>query len=171
MSTKSGYKMSDPIIRLAVPGDELGIHTAHMRSIQEVCVKDHGEEEIRGWGFRELGTRWVDPIQKKDVWVIESAGIIQGFGYIRIWQEDQNTKAYLHALYLTPEILGKKFGSRLITLMLDRAKARGARVVELDSSISAYKFYKSFGFTDAGSVKKVDIGGYPVTAHPMRLEW
>jgi hypothetical protein len=48
---------STPIIRKAVPGEEQEIHKVHMRSIREVCVKDHGEEEIKGWGNRELGNR------------------------------------------------------------------------------------------------------------------
>ena len=33
-------------IRKARTGDENGIHESHMRSIREVCVHDHGEEEI-----------------------------------------------------------------------------------------------------------------------------
>jgi hypothetical protein len=61
--------MDDGLIRLARPGDEAAVHAAHMRSIREVCVKDHGEEEIRGWGFRDLGNRWVDAILRKEVWV------------------------------------------------------------------------------------------------------
>jgi hypothetical protein len=40
----------NPQIREAKPGDESLIHEAHMRSIREVCIKDHGEEEIHGWG-------------------------------------------------------------------------------------------------------------------------
>lgn len=135
------------------------------------CVKDHGEEEIRGWGFRELGNRWVDAIQRKEVWVVEMQGLIQGMGYIRIFEENGTTKAYLHALYLTPEVLGKKFGSRLMALMLEKAKASGANEIDLDSTITAHKFYKAFGFVDTGPMKRVDIGGYPVTAYPMRLEF
>jgi len=46
-------------IRPARSGDEPAIHEAHMRSVREVCVKDHGEEEIRGWGNRLLGDRWI----------------------------------------------------------------------------------------------------------------
>ncbi len=163
--------MDDRHVRLAKPGDEAAIHAAHMRSIREVCVKDHGEEEIRGWGFREQGNRWVDAILRKEVWVVEYQGSIQGMGYIRIFEENGASKAYLHALYLTPEVLGKKFGSRLMALMLERARTSGASGVDLDSTITAHEFYKAFGFVDTGSMKQVDIGGYPVTAYPMRLQF
>jgi hypothetical protein len=39
-------------IRRAKPGDAKAIHEAHMKSIQEVCSKDHSFEEISAWGNR-----------------------------------------------------------------------------------------------------------------------
>ena len=39
------------LIRQARFGDELGIHEAHMRSIREVCIHEHGPGEIKGWGY------------------------------------------------------------------------------------------------------------------------
>lgn len=163
--------MSNSTIRLAKPGEESAIHNAHMRSIREICVKDHGEEEIRGWGFRELGNRWVDAIQRNEVWVIEDEGLVKGIGYIRIFEENGTAKAYLHALYLTPEVTGKRLATRLMGLMLEKAKASGVQEITLDSSITAHDFYKRFGFVDSGSMRQVDIGGYPVTSYPMRLQF
>lgn len=166
-TSRKTARRSFPYIRLARPGDEPAIHHAHMRSIREVCVRDHGEEEIRGWGYRELGTRWIDAIRRNEVWVVEQGGVIQGLGYIRISSEDGVTEAYLHSLYLTPEALGRKLGARLMALMLEKAQSSGAKIIALDSTITAHEFYKRFGFVDAGPLKKVDIGGHPVTAFPM----
>jgi putative acetyltransferase len=163
--------MSDAFIRLARPEDDVAIHAAHTRSIREVCVKDHGEEEIRGWGYRELGNRWVLPIQRQEVWVVELNGIIQGVGYIQILDKNGMIRPCIHALYLTPELLGKKFGARLLTLMLEKAKSCGATGVELNSSITAHEFYKSFGFIDSAPVTRINFGGYPVTSYPMRLDF
>ena len=161
--------MDHPSIRLAKPGDEEGIHTAHMRSIREVCVRDHGQDEIRGWGFRELGDRWVDAIQRNEVWVVVAQEVICGVGYLHIFEENGMVQGHLHALYLTPEVLGKNFGSDLMKIMLDKAEAAGARKILLHSTITANDFYRRFGFIDSGPMKKVDIGGYPVTAYPMEL--
>jgi hypothetical protein len=36
---------SQPIIRKARPGEEAQLHEAHMRSIKEVCSRDHTAEE------------------------------------------------------------------------------------------------------------------------------
>ena len=63
--------MKEILIRKALPGEEKEIHEAHMRSIREVCVRDHGVEEIKGWGNRPLENRWVDAIKTELVWVIE----------------------------------------------------------------------------------------------------
>lgn len=88
-------------IRKARTGDENGIHESHMRSIREVCVHDHGEEEIRGWGYRERGTRWDDAVVKGDVWVVEHEGEIKGHACIRLKNEQE---AHIYGLYLTPEV-------------------------------------------------------------------
>ena len=49
--------MNNLIIRLARPGEEA---QAHIRSIREICIKDHGEEEVRGWetDLLETGGLW-----------------------------------------------------------------------------------------------------------------
>jgi hypothetical protein len=80
--------MPTPIIREARPGDEAGIHEAAMRSIREICVKDHGEEEVRGWGNRPLGNRWIGAILEGYVWVVEFENTIHGHGYITITEEN-----------------------------------------------------------------------------------
>lgn len=158
-------------IRFAKPGDEPAIHDAHMRSIREICVKDHGTEEIKGWGHRELGDRWTKEIQNGTVWVVERNGCIHGVGYIRFYVSDESIKlGYIHALYLTPEAHGRGLGLRLLEILVDRAKLERAKAVKLESSITAHNFYLKFGFKDSGSMQTLDVGGYPVTAFPMRYE-
>jgi GNAT superfamily N-acetyltransferase len=127
-------------IRHARSGDESGIHEAHMRSIREICVKDHGEEEIRGWGNRPLGNRWIAPIKDGFVWVVEGDDNIYGLAYIRICQENDESKAHLHGLFLTPEVIGKGFGFKLAELMMEKARSAGAKIVTLDSSVTAHDF-------------------------------
>lgn len=110
--------MSIPTIRRARPGDEAAIHEAHMRSIREICVKDHGEEEIRGWGYRQLGDRWVRAIQEDFVQVVELDGKIQGFGHLRVLEKEGAQVAHLHGLYLTPEVVGLGLGRKIAHEMI-----------------------------------------------------
>src|SRR5476649_2661415 len=156
-----------PHIREARLGDEKAIHESHMRSIREICVKDHGEDEIRGWGNRPLGNRWTNPIKDGFVWVIENAGNIYGHAYIRIFTENSEIKAHIHGLYLTPEVLHQGFGFRLAVLMLEKARNAGAKFVTLESSITAHDFYKRVGFSDSGPMKLQEIGGSLVRSFPM----
>jgi GNAT superfamily N-acetyltransferase len=159
----------EPFIRVGRPGDEAGIHESHMRSIREICVKDHGEEEIKGWGYRPLGTRWDEPLKTGHVWVIELDKVIQGSCYIRIFEEDAVPKAHIHCLYITPEVLGKGLGLKLARLMIAKAKESGAKSVTLESTITAHEFYKKLGFSDTGPIAQSIIGGYPVSNYPMVL--
>ena len=155
-------------IRTARPGDEAEIHESHMRSIREVCVIDHGEDEIRGWGYRDLEERWQEEIRNGCIWVVEDDKI-RGFGYLCFFSDVSQIHAYLHALYLTPEVIGKGLGRKLIEIMINQARDRGAKSIQLESSITAHKFYQSQGFKDRGPKQKIEIAGYPVTWFPMIL--
>jgi GNAT superfamily N-acetyltransferase len=156
-----------PQIRRAKSGDEPAIHEAHMRSIREICVKDHGEKEISGWGHRPLGDRWTEAINQWCVWVVEWEGSIYGHACLRLSGPDEAIRARILGLYLTPEVLHQGFGFSLANLMLEEARRAGAKSVTLDSSITAHDFYRRLGFVDAGPVKHEEIGGSFVTAFPM----
>lgn len=162
--------MSKAKIRLAVEGEEASIHESHMRSIREVCIKDHGEEEVKGWGFRPLTDRWIEAIKNEFVRVVEFDNKICGVGHLRtIRKENEEPYTYLHALYLTPEVLGFGVGKELAMLLIEESRRIGVKCMKLDSTITAYGFYKGLGFIDNGEKKKVEIGGYPVTCFPMIL--
>lgn len=163
--------MTAPLIRPAKPGDEKPIHEAHMRSIREVCVKDHGEDEVRGWGNRPLGTRWREPIKEGHVWVVEFQNEIHGHGYIKIYPDGGEVKAHIHGLYLTPEVLGQGLGYALAKLMIEKAKAAGAAFITLDSSLTAHAFYQRLGFLDVGPLSYGEIGGSRVSGYPMMLRF
>ena len=40
------------------------MHEAHLRSTREVCIRYHGEEEVKGWGNRPLGDRWQKQVRE-----------------------------------------------------------------------------------------------------------
>jgi GNAT superfamily N-acetyltransferase len=140
-----------------------------MRSIREVCVKDHGEDEVRGWGNRPLGNRWGEAIKNGEVWVVELDGQVFGQGFIRISHENGEAKAHIYGLYLTPEVLGQGIGFQLANILLDTAKKAGAKNVTLDSTITAHDFYRSLGFVDTGPMSQQELGGHTVRYFPMAL--
>ena len=143
-----------------------------MRSIREVCVRDHGEDEIRGWGNRPFGDRWTRPLLEEDVWVVESAsGAIGGYAHLRTFEKNGERRAHVFGLYLAPECLGHGLGGRLGALMLESARKFGAVRVTLESTLTAHGFYQKLGFRDVGPLSRVDIGGSLVRYYPMELRF
>lgn len=161
--------MSEAIIRRAEEKDMEGIHNAHMRSIREICVKDHGEKEISGWGYREFSNKWGNSIRDHYVWVVELNNEIHGHAFIRVFEKDSEKHAYIHGLYLTPEVVGIGIGKKLINLMLEAARNEKVKIIKLESTITAHDFYKSSGFKDVGPMEMHNIGGENVSCFPMSL--
>lgn len=164
--------MSAPaiLIREARPGEESAIHEAHMRSIREVCIREHGPEEVRGWGNRPLGDRWTEAILAREVLVAETQGRICGHGFMRRAEKEGRPHAYIHSFYLTPEVIGQGIGLRMLCMMLERAKAAGLEEVTLHSTLSAHEFYRNFGFVDQGPLQTQEVGGSLVRCFPMALD-
>jgi GNAT superfamily N-acetyltransferase len=157
------------MIRKAKKGDEASIHEAHMRSIREICIHDHGEEEVKGWGNRPLGNRWISEIENGHVWVVELKEAIEGVGCIQISDTEKGKIGYISHLYLTPVAAGKGYGAKLMKLMLDVASDAQVKVIALESSLTALNFYKKYGFKESGPLIKVELGPSMVRAFPMSL--
>lgn len=159
-------KESQLIIRKARPGEEAQLHEAHMRSIREVCSRDHTAEEISGWGHRPLGNRWTVAIERDQVLVVEMDGLILGVGHLGVLS-DNPEEGHIYALYLTPEATGIGVGAKIANQLLDYARSKGVKVVRLYSTITAHKFYQRLGFVDVGEMQTMMIGGNPVRCYPM----
>jgi N-acetylglutamate synthase-like GNAT family acetyltransferase len=158
-------------VRRARLGDENGIHDSHMRSIREICVLDHGEDEIQGWGYRQNRSRdhWEKTFENEQIfiWVVEHNENIEGHAFFRINREKKT--AHLHSLYLTPVVHKQGFGVQMMNCILQTAKEQDIQEIVLESSITAHSFYHKYGFVDTGPRQKSVIGGYPVRNFPMKL--
>ena len=158
-------------IRRAKPEDAQFIHEAHMRSIQEICSKDHSPEEIKAWGnrpFRE--DRWLNAIKNQMVWVIDNSDTIEGYGHLAIEGNSTECNGHIMGLYFIPEANGQGLGKNIIRLMIDAAKNMKARSINLESTITAHKFYQKMGFRDSGPEGEIDFGGVGVRYIPMSME-
>lgn len=158
------------VIRRARVEDAFGIHDAHMRSIREVCSRSHTPEEIAGWGNREFDReRRADVITNQRVWVAEDGDRVEGFAEVHFREFDGKLRAHLMGLYLTPKVVSQGFGSRLMDLVFEEAKAAGVSRLTLDSTLDAHEFYRRKGFRDAGEMRLTQIGGSFVRNYPMEI--
>lgn len=157
-------------IRRARPEDTLGIHEAHMRSIREVCSKDHSPEEIQGWGHRPYREdQRLNAIKNQFVWVVDNSGKIEGYGHLSLISENGKIRGHVMGLYLVPEANGKGFGVTIAREMIAEAKKQNAFEINLESTLTAHSFYKKMGFVDSGAQATIELGGSKIRYIPMKL--
>lgn len=157
-------------VRRARPEDALGIHEAHMRSIREVCSKDHAPAEIQGWGNRPYREdQRINAIKNQFVWVVDNSGKIEGYGHFSLISEEGRTRGHVMGLYLAPEANGKGFGLAIARDMIAEAKRQNAFEINLESTLTAHRFYQKLGFLDSGVQATIDIAGSLVRYIPMKL--
>ena len=157
------------IIRRALSQDAEGIHHAHMKSIQEVCSKDHSPEEIKAWGHRPyIEEQRKNAIAHDGVWVVDDQGSIEGFGHIMFSEKNGIKIGYVKGLYLTPKVLGNHLGRSIVELMMAEATKREVDEVILEATLTAHDFYKKMGFEDSGPMISVEISGQEIRCYPMK---
>lgn len=154
-------------IRRALPEDALGIHLAHMESIQKVCSSDHSPEEIRVWGHRPFREEQrLNAIRNHIVYVVVINDAIEGYGHLKI----DNQNAHLLGLYLTPKALGKGIGTSLFLSLLDEAKKNNVGTISLESTITAKAFYLKNQFEVAGEMTTILLDNQPIRCIPMVMK-
>ena len=159
-------------IRRPLPEDARPIHEAHMRSIMEVCSKDHAPEEINAWGKRSFNeTQRLSSIALHPIWVVEIKNCVEGFAEIHFEETNGERKSQIQALYLTKNATGRGHGKSLLNIMLKAARDFGAKEVTLSSSITAHDFYLKHGFQDTGPLANVTINNQAIRCYPMKFEF
>lgn len=153
-------------IRRARPEDAHAIHIAHMKSIQEVCSRDHSEEEIRAWGGRDfVEEQRLNAINNQFVFVALCDDHIEGFLHFNI--DIEKKSAYVFALYLTQKANGQGFGKKLVQILFDECALKDVKQIDLHSTLTAHEFYLKLGFVDSGPMTTVQVNNVQVRCTPM----
>lgn len=159
------------LVRRAAIQDAEAIHKAHMRSIQEICSKDHSPEEIQAWGHRPYREdQRIDAIKNDFVWVVEDHGTIEGYGHMKIVEKEGAKQAHLFGLYLTPKVAHQSFGKTIMDLMMKEIKAAKVTHITLESTLTARPFYRKVGFVESGPETTVEIRNTPIRCYPMKMD-
>lgn len=166
-----GRDFAGTYVRKALPKDAEAIHCAHMKSIQEICSKDHSHQEIQAWGHRPYREdHRVGSIKNDLVWVVEDQGLVEGYGHLKIFEKNGQKHGHIFGLYLTPKVIGKSFGKAIIDLMMEEIKSATVKQVSLEATITARNFYRKAGFVEAGPEMTVEISGTAIRCYPMKME-
>lgn len=160
------------VLRRAEELDAEQIHLAHMKSINEICSRDHSEEEIRVWGGRKFDPNFRIPaINEQFYVVVECEGRIEGFCQLKTNDKTREGSALLSGLYITPKMLNQKVGAYLLNLVFSYCRYLNIHEVTLRSSFTAVEFYKKHGFTQAGEMVKTIREGVGIRGFPMVWKW
>jgi ribosomal protein S18 acetylase RimI-like enzyme len=84
-----------------------------------------------------------------ELYVLEENGRIVGMGSIHFHRTLAKTAAYIEDIAVLEEEHGKGYGTRIVSYLIERAKASKVKFVELTSSprrIPANKLYQKLGF-------------------------
>ena len=158
-------------VRKALLQDAESIHLSHMKSIQEVCSKDHSKAEIAAWGHRPFQKEQRESAIKNDfVMVAEYLQKIEGYGHLRVFEKNSFMRAHIIGLYLTSNVIGQSIGRRMIDTMKEQCRYRKVKLITLESTLTANAFYKKCGFVEDGPEMIVHINDQPVRCYPMRME-
>lgn len=151
-------------IRTARHEDAAKICDVLIRSVREICIKDHNHDEeiIQSWcGNKtpENVENWIaDPFGYLVVAEAASSGIVGVAMYNR-------SAAKITLLYLAPEGLRQGLGTELLATLEAEARRLNHHEIELESTTTAREFYQRHGYQELGAPQ---LFWGKLTAYPMR---
>lgn len=137
------------------PASEADAHAACnvlRRSIRELCVADHGNDEqvLARWLANktpENVREWIGAPSSYSVVAVDGS-IVAGFGLI-------GRDGEIQMCYLIPEVQHRGAGKLMLRALEEQAARWGLTRVFLTSSVTARQFYERNGFLQSGEPKSV----------------
>ncbi|MCB0368852.1 MAG: GNAT family N-acetyltransferase [Bdellovibrionales bacterium] len=171
IKAKENWAIDIPIgfvIRRAQVADAQDIHQAHMTSINKICSRDHTADEIRVWGGRNFEQVNRTPaIQSEFYLVVEYNGKIEGFCQAKAVFKGKKEQVHLYGFYITPKILKMGVGHIFMNLVIEYSKFEKISLITLKSTLTAFNFYKKYGFVQTGELTGPIRDGVMIRGYPM----
>lgn len=135
------------IVRFATISDAEPILCAHYAAVHETAANDYPPEILDEWSttvsaerIEKFETQLRENADKEIVVVAEGDGKIVGFGAIVPANKE------LRAVYVAPRVGGKGVGTAILHFLEDAARKLGVAELNLDSSLTAERFYAKQGY-------------------------
>jgi N-acetylglutamate synthase-like GNAT family acetyltransferase len=149
-------------VRAALPADAVAACDVLRRSIRELCVADHGNNEkvLSAWLLNKTPRNvraWISSPTHFAVVAVENRQV-SGFGLI---QQDGE----IQLCYVSPDIQHRGAGKLLLTALEQQAARWNLQRVFLTSSVTARRFYERSGYSKTD--RPISVNGlrdiYPMT--------
>lgn len=120
--------------------DAQAIVTLFRDTIRRINRNDYSDEQVRAWAPDEIdAASWADKLARRFALVIETGGVIIGFGDI----EDDG---HLDHLYVHADHQGRGVGRMLVAGLEAEARRRGLGRLFTEASITARPFFERHGY-------------------------
>ena len=129
-------------IRKAEFGDAEEISKIVIDTIKNIDSKDYSSEQIKVWVNSNSIENIRKKIQNKDRSTFVAIKNKEIVGYLAMYL----MKNLLSSFYIKRENLGSGIGKKMIIFAEGLAKERGLKELLLESTLTAYSFYKSQGY-------------------------
>lgn len=130
------------VVRPARRDDAARLHELHETSVRALCSGHYSAEIIDGWLANRGPWGYLDPIARGDLFVVERAGRIIGFG--------EAVPGTVIAVYVDPPAIRQGVGRAILRHALAQARRDHAGPVRLEATLNARDFYAREGFREVG---------------------
>lgn len=149
---------TEPTIRLATEHDLPAMVEIYNYYIQNSVVTfDMEPMVLADWSAK---FKWINDLGLPFIVAQSPSGQIIGFAYVAPWRQKAAFKRTVEdSIYLRPAAIGKRVGTKLLTELLDQAKAAGVKevvaVISDKGAESSIALHERFGFKHQGHLGKV----------------
>ncbi len=125
-------------LRKALPRDAPSIHRLHIRSVRTLCRGHYSQEQIDAW-LKDRGPEsYHDGINRDEMYIAESKGVIAGFGHA--------LSGEIRAIFVDPDFTNRGIGKDLLRRGIEMARQEHSGPVKLEATLNAVSFYQKSGF-------------------------
>ena len=117
------------------------IPTLFTNTIHKICNKDYTKEQLNAWANPNIDYEvWEKRVNKTKPFLAVIDDKLVGFAE---FYDD-----YIDCFYVHHKYQGQGVGKALMSTILDEAIKNGIKVLRVDASITAKRFFESFGFVE-----------------------
>jgi GNAT superfamily N-acetyltransferase len=128
------------VLRPAAPTDAARLHELHTDSVRALCAPQYAADVIDGWLLNRRPESYLSDIERGDIFVVEAAGRVVGFGAA--------VPGQVIAVYVDPDAAHRGVGAAVMRRALEMAARGHAGPIRLESTLNAKTFYERFGFRE-----------------------
>jgi L-amino acid N-acyltransferase YncA len=149
---------AEPVIRKATEADLAAMVEIYNYYIQNSVVTfDLDPMSLQDWTDKY---KWITDLGLPFIVAESASGQIIGFAYVAPWRQKAAFKRTVEdSIYLRPAAIGKRVGTKLLTVLLEQSKAAGVKeivaVISDKGAESSIALHERFGFKHQGHLGKV----------------